>query len=96
MFLVRMKKNSKLRHMGNLDGKDVCFWMLAKCSTAKMRAKSLIVVYKGTVLAAETKSYYVSLPCNMNNKNSDCKLVSSFPKNIYLPEKNALGVNLRF
>lgn len=69
---------------------------VSKTLTAKMPAKSLIVVYKGTLLAAETKSYYVSLPGNMNNKNNDCKLVSSFPKNIYLPEKNALGVNLRF
>ena len=28
----------------------------------------------------------------MNNRNSVCKLVSSFPKNIFLSEKSALGM----
>lgn len=43
MFLVRMKKNSQLRHMGNLDGKDVCFWMLAKRSQQRCRRSRLLL-----------------------------------------------------
>ena len=61
-----------------------------------MSAKSPIDVYKETELASETKSYCISLPENMNNKNSVCKLVFTSPKNICLSEKNALDMNLRF
>lgn len=56
--------------------------MLAKWSIA---AKSPIDVYKEMELAAETNSC-VLLPENINNKNSVCKIVSSFPKNISLGE----------
>lgn len=60
--------------MRNLDGKDEPFWiLLIKCSIAKISAKSPIVVHQGTVLVAKTKSCFVSLPVNMNNKSSDFK-----------------------
>ena len=67
--------------MRNLEAKDEPFWiLLIKCSIAKMSAKSPIVVHQGTVLAAKTKSCFVSMPLNMNNKNSDFKPVSSLKK----------------
>ena len=70
------------------------YWQNAQ--QRKCRRSHSFVVYKRTVLASETKSYCVSLPGNMNNKNSVCKLVSSFPKKYIPPVKNSPGVNLRF
>lgn len=82
--------------MRNLEGEDEPFWiLLIKYSIAKISAKSPIVVYQGTVLAAKTKSCFVSLPVHMNNKNSDFKPVSSLKKTC-LSEKNSLGMNVHF
>ena len=74
-----MKKNY------NSYGKDVSKIVN---NELKMSAKSPIDVHKETELASETKSYCVSLPENMNNKNSVCKLVTTYPKKyISLGEK---------
>ena len=87
-------KLQKLQFAGGiqLQGKDV-----SKMVNSELNMSAPIDVYKETELASLlTKSYCVSQPENMNNKNSVCKLVFTFPKNIYLSEKNALDMNLRF